>query len=88
MAETWSLRVTFQSATKTFDGLDPASTVGDLCETAATAFRAKHGLDLAGGFPPRALDAAATLRDAASDKASLRGSWSHERRIGSRSCVA
>jgi len=73
MAELWSLRVTVKGATKTFSSVNPDDTVAILAERAAQDFRCKGGLDLAGGFPPKTLDAASTLKDVTTNNAALRG---------------
>ena len=62
MAELWSLRITVKGATKTFSNVDPNDTIQSLAERAAADFRCKGGLDLAGGFPPKALDTASILK--------------------------
>ena len=73
MAELWSLRITVKGATKTFGNVDPTDTVETLAERAAQDFRCKGGLELAGGFPPKALSAAAKLKDVTTNNAALRG---------------
>ena len=73
MAELWSLRITVKGATKTFSNVNPDDTVSTLADRAAADFRCKGGLDLAGGFPPKALDAAAKLSDVTTNNAALRG---------------
>jgi hypothetical protein len=73
MAELWSLRITVKGATKTFGNVDPSDTVATLADRAAQDFRCKGGLDLAGGFPPKALDAASKLSDVTTNNAALRG---------------
>ena len=73
MAELWSLRVTVKGATKTFSSVNPDDTVAILAERAAQDFRCKGGLELAGGFPPKALSAGAKLSDVTTNNAALRG---------------
>ena len=73
MAELWSLRITVKGATKTFSNVNPDDTMETLAERAAQDFRCKGGLDLAGGFPPKALDAASILKDVTTNNAALRG---------------
>ena len=73
MAELWSLRITVKGATKTFSNVNPDDTVETLADRAAADFRCKGGLDLAGGFPPKALDAASILKDVTTNNAALRG---------------
>ena len=72
MAELWSLRITVKGATKTFSNVNPDDAVAALADRAAQDFRCKGGLDLAGGFPPKALDAAAKLSDVTTNNAALR----------------
>ena len=73
MAELWSLRITVKGATKTFSHVNPDDAVSSLAERAAADFRCKGGLELAGGFPPKTLDAAAKLSDVTKDNDALRG---------------